>query len=186
MRTITAEQIKDFKGRIIDVRNPNEFGGERLARAECVPLPMLPNETRQWDRAEPLLLMCKSGMRSKQAYDDLAAAGFSNLTMLAGGIEACKKAGIDVICIRKTIPIMRQVMIAAGLLLLIGLSLGLLQPAFYLIDWFVACGLLFAGITGVCFMARLLEMMPWNRTPSPLSCSSTTSSCCSTASEQQR
>jgi len=63
-------------------------------------------------------------MRSRQAYDDLAAAGFNNLTMLTGGIQACKKAGVNVIVVRRTIPIIRQVMITAGSLLLIGLYLG--------------------------------------------------------------
>lgn len=166
MKTITPDQIDTFDGRIIDVRNPDEFATERLARAQCVPLPTLAAEASRWDRGEPLLLMCKSGMRSKQACNELTAAGFSNVAMIEGGIEACKKAGVNVVVVRKTIPVMRQVMIVAATLLLIGLLVGMRYPAFLIIDWIVACGLLFAGLTGNCMMAKLLEKMPWNKVTS--------------------
>ncbi|MBI4578975.1 MAG: rhodanese-like domain-containing protein [Planctomycetes bacterium] len=175
MRTITADRIGEWKGRIIDVRSEHEFAGERLPRAECVPLAKLTDVTRGWRRDELLLLMCKSGVRSRQAFDEMTAAGFTQIVMLAGGLEACKKAGVDVVVVRKTIPIIRQVMITAGGLLLIGLLGGLYAPGFHVIDWIVACGLLFAGLTGYCPMARLLEMMPWNKTPS----------CCGTEGRQE-
>ena len=116
------------------------------------------------------------------------AAGFTNISMLGGGIDACKKAGLSVIAGRKVLPIFQQVMIAAGTLILTGLLLGRVHPAFYLIDWFVACGMVFAGITGFCGMAKLLERMPWNQVqpvgaaPAPAassgSCCAATSSCC--------
>lgn len=165
MKTITASQIDGFKGRVIDVRSEFEFAGERLPGSECVPLPRLSQSAAGWDRHEPLLLMCKSGMRSKQAYDQLAAAGFANLTMLTGGIEACKKAGLDVVVVRRTIPIIRQVMIVAGGLILLGLFFSRTMPGFILLSWFVAFGMAFAGVTGWCPMAKLLEKMPWNKVP---------------------
>ncbi len=165
MKTITADKLTNWKGRIIDVRSKAEFAAERLPLAECVPLPTLLGAAANWDRNEPLLVMCRSGMRSTQAYNDLAAAGFANLTMLTGGIEACKRAGVEVVKVKKTIPIIRQVLIAAGSLLLIGLFLARIDVRFLLIDWFVTAGLLFAGFTGYCPMAMLLERMPWNKAP---------------------
>ncbi len=188
MQTLTADRVSEWKGRIIDVRSPQEFAGERLHGAECVPLATLPGAAGTWDRGAPLLVMCKSGMRSKQACEQLSAAGFTNISMLGGGIDACKKAGLSVIAGRKVLPIFQQVMIAAGTLILTGLLLGRVHPAFYLIDWFVACGMVFAGITGFCGMAKLLERMPWNQVqpvgaaPAPAassgSCCAATSSCC--------
>jgi hypothetical protein len=60
------------------------------------------------------------------------------------------------------------VQIAAGSLVLLGVVLGLLwRPEFYALSAFIGVGLLFAGITGWCGMARLLELMPWNRQPRP-------------------
>jgi rhodanese-related sulfurtransferase len=162
MTTLKPRQVSEWTGRIIDVRNPDEFAAVRLAKAECVPLGGLIGSVSGWDRSEPLLVMCKSGMRSRQAVQQLEAAGFVGISMLEGGIDACKRDGVEVVVDRKRIPLYRQVMIAAGLLLLIGLGLSFLHPAFILIDWFVAAGLTFAGVTGYCPMAHLLEKMPWN------------------------
>ena len=59
---------------------------------------------------------------------------------------------------------MRQVQIGAGGLVLIGVALGALaSPGFYALSGFVGAGLLFAGVTGFCGMARVLGAMPWNR-----------------------
>ena len=59
---------------------------------------------------------------------------------------------------------MQQVQIAAGGLVLLGLIMSkLLAPGWIALSWFVGAGLVFAGITGFCGMARLLAVMPWNR-----------------------
>lgn len=61
-------------------------------------------------------------------------------------------------------PVMRQVQIAAGSLVVLGLALGWwVWPGFLGLSAFVGCGLIFAGATGWCGMARLLGAMPWNR-----------------------
>ncbi|MGN6893694.1 YgaP-like transmembrane domain, partial [Neisseria sp. P0015.S009] len=53
--------------------------------------------------------------------------------------------------------IIRQVLSIAGSLILLGVLAGwLLSPWFYLIDVLVGAGLLTAGLTGFCGMARLL------------------------------
>ncbi len=59
---------------------------------------------------------------------------------------------------------MRQLQIAAGSLILLGAGLGfLLMPFFYSLSAFVGAGLLFAGVTSFCGMARLLALTPWSR-----------------------
>ncbi|MHA6498105.1 YgaP family membrane protein, partial [Escherichia coli] len=37
------------------------------------------------------------------------------------------------------------------------------NSGFFLLSGFVGAGLLFAGISGFCGMARLLDKMPWNQ-----------------------
>ena len=85
--------------------------------------------------------------------------------ILEGGIDAWKKAGLPVALDRsQPIDIMRQVQIVAGSLVLIGAVLGFfVAPGFYALSAFVGAGLLFAGISGFCGMAKLLGLMPWNR-----------------------
>jgi hypothetical protein len=49
-------------------------------------------------------------------------------------------------------------------LLLLGLILSnLVAPAWILLTWVVAAGLVFAGVSGICGVARLLTLMPRNR-----------------------
>jgi rhodanese-related sulfurtransferase len=94
-----------------------------------------------------------------------AAAPACETYNLDGGIDAGKKAGLPVTLDRtQPIEIMRQIQIAASSLVLIGVMLGfLVTPAFYALSGFVGAGLLFAGSTGFCGMARLLAVMPWNQ-----------------------
>ena len=45
-----------------------------------------------------------------------------------------------------------------------GVALGVwVAPAFLALSAFVGAGLVFAGTTGWCGMAKLLAIMPWNR-----------------------
>ena len=65
---------------------------------------------------------------------------------------------------RQPIEIMRQVQITAGGLVFLGVILGVwVAPAFLGLSAFVGAGLMFAGISGWCGMAKLLALMPWNR-----------------------
>ena len=78
--------------RIIDVRQPDEFHGEgQLPGAELVPLGSLGAAMRDWDRAEPLLLVCRSGKRSGLACDALVSAGFASVHNLDGGMLAWRE-----------------------------------------------------------------------------------------------
>jgi hypothetical protein len=80
-------------------------------------------------------------------------------------LEGWKRAGFAVHSNRKApLEIMRQVQIAAGVLILLGVALGALaHPGFYALSALVGAGLTFAGATGWCGMAMLLKTMPWNR-----------------------
>jgi hypothetical protein len=85
--------------------------------------------------------------------------------MLEGGLEAWKQAGLPVTTDKsQPIELSRQVMIAAGTLVLVFVLLGAtVAPAFYLLAGLIGAGLIFGGVSGWCGMAKLLEIMPWNR-----------------------
>ena len=40
---------------------------------------------------------------------------------------------------------------------------ALFNPEFYLLSGLIGAGLIFAGVSGFCGMARLLTLMPWNK-----------------------
>jgi len=112
-----------------------------------------------------VIFACKSGIRTAAACERLATAVNGSPLVLEGGVDAWAAAGLPVAeDASQPIEIMRQVQIAAGALVLAGLALGLLvHPAFLGLSAFVGAGLVFAGVTGFCGMARLLSFAPWNR-----------------------
>lgn len=166
MKCITASELKKAGGRVVDVRTEAEFAAERLPGSECVPLDRLTAVASSWDREEPLILMSAAGVRSKDAMNRLAGMGFTNLTMLEGGLKACKRVGLDVVVDRKTIPILRQVLMVAGFLVLLGLLLAYSHSVYFLLlPLLVGCGMVISGMTGICPMAWVLSRMPWNRAP---------------------
>jgi len=177
MKRVTVDALDQWSGRIVDVRTLEEFASERLPGVECVPLDRLLTAAGEWDPGEPILLMCKSGLRSARGARRLEDAGFREVATLEGGIEACKKAGLDVIRQRKQIPIFRQVMITVGLVLAVLLMLTQVDARWIIVNWLVAAGLVFGGVTGYCPLAKVLESMPWNRVEETRS-----ADCCRTGS----
>ena len=115
--------------------------------------------------AKTVVFHCRSGARTAANAQRLASAAGCEAYVLEGGIDAWKKAGLPVaVDQRQPIEIMRQVQITAGSLVLLGVILGTwVAPAFYGLSAFVGAGLMFAGISGWCGMAKILAVMPWNR-----------------------
>jgi hypothetical protein len=90
--------------------------------------------------------------------------GLREIHVLDGGLIGWKAAGLPTkLDRRQPIELQRQVMIAAGTIVLLGLMLAdLVSPWFILLTAFVGCGMVFAGVSGWCGMAKLLRLMPWN------------------------
>lgn len=153
---------------LIDVRTPLEFQEVHVDIARNVPLDQLNPSAlmavRNGSAQEPLYVICKSGSRGRQACEQFHQAGFTNVFNVEGGTEACVQAGLPVVRGKKVMSLERQVRIAAGSIVLVGVILGwLVHPAFYGLSAFVGAGLVFAGITDTCGMGLLLAKMPWNQ-----------------------
>lgn len=167
MPTISPARARDLirEGAVlVDIRDAAEHARENIPDAKLVPLPLINSAAIPQDRV--VIFHCRSGARTQANAAKLAsAADACEAYLLEGGLEAWKKAGLPVKLDRsQPIDIMRQVQIGAGGLVLLGVLLGfLIAPSFYALSGFVGAGLLFAGISGFCGMARLLALMPWNR-----------------------
>ncbi len=159
---IRAKRLIDQGALLIDIREPDEHLRERVPGARNQPLGKLaPLKTG----ATAVIFHCRSGARTAANAQRLAGMADCESYILDGGIDAWKKAGLPVaIDAHQPIEIMRQVQITAGGLVLVGVALGTwVAPAFYGLSAFVGAGLIFAGISGWCGMARILAAMPWNR-----------------------
>lgn len=76
--------------RLIDVREEDEFAIARIVGAELLPLSQWPAiaAAKLTDPAQPLLIQCHHGGRSARAAEFLLRNGFTDVTNLAGGIDA--------------------------------------------------------------------------------------------------
>ncbi len=164
---LDAQRLVSKGARVIDIRAADEFARSHIAGATNRPLDGL----RAIDGTGPVIFTCRSGMRTATNVGRLANACVEGY-LLEGGLDGWRGAGLPIEIDRaRPIEIMRQVQIAAGTLVLIGVLLGLaVAPGWFALSAFVGAGLVFAGTTGWCGMASLLTLMPWNRAqqaPSP-------------------
>ncbi len=169
LQTISPERAAELVRAgavLIDIREVDEHARERIPGARHHALTRIDRESPARSGDDVLIFHCRSGARTQGNAPRLAAAAPKCETyILEGGLDAWKKAGLPVALDRsQPIDIMRQVQIVAGSLVLLGVVLGVfVAPAFYALSGFVGAGLLFAGVSGFCGMARLLAVMPWNR-----------------------
>ena len=155
---------------LVDIREQDEHARERIAGAQHLPLSRLEDAELALHDGHPVIFHCRSGGRTAANVGRLAArAGDCEAFIVEGGLDAWRKAGLPVVVDRRQpIDIQRQVQIGAGSLALSGTLLGaLVSPWFFLVPGFVGAGLLFAGLTGFCGMAKLLMRAPWNRLGAP-------------------
>lgn len=171
IKTITPEsaQKKLAQGAVlVDIREADEYRREHIEHSLLQPLAQITQQglPERAKHASCIIFHCKSGIRTRNAAELLdGCCGGKEMFILEKGLEGWKSARFPTQADRsQPLEMMRQVQIAAGALILAGFLLGwLVSPAFYLLCAFVGLGLLTAGITGFCGMARLLAVMPWNR-----------------------
>ena len=146
-QTLVAQGAK-----LIDIRDADEYLHEHIPEAHLAPLPALEQGSL------PANLQNAATKLS-------AIAAPAQVWLLEGGIDGWKAAGLPVAKdSSQPLPLMRQVQITAGSLALLGVILGYaVNSGFFLLSGFVGAGLILAGVTGFCGMARLLDKMPWNR-----------------------
>lgn len=168
MKKLSPIEVKEMQEKesvcVVDVRSRDEFLSGHVPGASCFPLADIESGAAQLPTGQLIVLNCQAGARSARAREILNARGFTNVVELEGGFSAWASCGLPVSRVRKAIPVMRQVMITAGTLVLSGTLLGIFaHSGFLALPLFVGAGLAFAGITGWCGMAFILERMPWNR-----------------------
>mgnify|MGYP001553658328 CR=1 FL=1 len=168
VQTIDAQQVRrlmeEMGATLVDIREPMEHARESIPGAKLMPLSKY--EGGCFDAGcSPVIFHCQGGNRTAANESKLAACGAQDVYVLKGGIGGWKQAGFQTSVDRsKPLEMQRQVQIAAGSLVLLGLILAvLISPPFAAITAIVGAGLVFAGISGSCGMAKLLAWMPWNR-----------------------
>ncbi len=166
-----AMSVESKKINLIDVRTAAEYRAGHVAGAKLIPLEELNAdivaETELHsgaDYEQPVYLTCHTGHRAEQAAQRLIDVGYQNVALLEGGTLAWQKAGLPVNRCGNAISLERQVQITIGVLLVLKVIFGFtVHELFFAAIPFIGAGLIFAGISNWCGLARLIAVMPWNQ-----------------------
>jgi rhodanese-related sulfurtransferase len=78
---------------ILDVRQPEEYAHDgHINGARLMPLGSLRNRLSELPLDMPIVVVCRSGARSRTACELLQAQGFEDVTNMGGGMIAWKRA----------------------------------------------------------------------------------------------
>ncbi|GGJ12652.1 rhodanese-like domain-containing protein [Paenarthrobacter histidinolovorans] len=151
---------------VIDVRSAAEFDSLHIRGSYNVPLPLLSEHTDELAArlSSRVILVCQSGVRAEQARQRMASVGLDSAHVLTGGVPAFAAAGGDVVKGKDRWDLERQVRLAAGSLVILGLAGGrLLSPKVRMLSGAIGAGLTFSATTNTCAMGKALAAMPWNK-----------------------
>jgi len=167
MKSINPQEAKrliDEEGaRLIDVREPEEYAREHITGARLMPLSVFTLLPPAPDRERSAIFYCQSGMRTQGNLAVLKNHGFATTYYIEGGFMGWKRAGLPIVIQKVPMPMSRQILIAAGVVILTLSLFTFLTPFFVWLTLLVGANLIFAGYSGICLMAKLLMRMPWNR-----------------------
>jgi rhodanese-related sulfurtransferase len=151
---------------VLDVRSAAEFESMHIRGSYNVPLPLLSEHAGELAArlGSRVVLVCHSGARAEQARQRLGGAGLSTAHVLTGGVPAFAAAGGDVVRGKARWDLERQVRLAAGSLVVLGLAGGkFVSPRIRMLAGAIGAGLTFSAATNTCAMGRALSAAPWNK-----------------------
>ncbi|MDO8925780.1 MAG: rhodanese-like domain-containing protein [Sideroxyarcus sp.] len=94
---IAATQLINHKNALVlDVREQGEYDSGHILNSKLVPLGKLRERIGELEkyRDKPILVVCRSGMRSASACAQLGKQGFTQAYNLEGGVMAWQKASL--------------------------------------------------------------------------------------------
>ncbi|WP_255770620.1 rhodanese-like domain-containing protein [Pseudarthrobacter sulfonivorans] len=151
---------------VIDVRSAAEFDAMHIRGSYNVPLPLLSEHTDELASrlGSRVVLVCQSGARAEQARQRLGASGIEGAYVLTGGVPGFAAAGGDVVKGKGRWDLERQVRLAAGSLVVLGLAGGkFVSPKVRTLAGVIGAGLTFSAATNTCAMGKAISAMPWNK-----------------------
>jgi len=154
---------------VVDVRSAGEYNTSHIPESINLPVDQLDPHLRRIVNAAggTLILVCQSGGRAEQAADKLGQEGFSDMVVLAGGVNSWVQAGgpIEHGEVTKW-ALERQVRLVAGSIVFVSILLSLWLPWAKWFAFAIGFGLSVAALSNTCLMGMMLMKLPYNRGPS--------------------
>ena len=92
-----AATMRDDGAFILDVREPDEWVESHIPGATLIPLGELASRVDEVPQDQEVVVVCRSGNRSAEGRDILLAAGFKQVTSMAGGVNQWKAAWFETV-----------------------------------------------------------------------------------------
>lgn len=167
VKNISVKEFLDLqkkeKVKLIDIRTADEHRRECIECAHHITVDDIHKADIKDD--EIVVLHCQSGNRTNQAAGKVKNLNAKAVYLLDGGIGAWKQHNQPTKKDEKApLPLMRQVQIIVGFMVVLGVILSFtVSQYFAILSGFFGAGLLFAGVTGFCGLARVLMILPYNK-----------------------
>jgi rhodanese-related sulfurtransferase len=81
---------------LLDVREEHEWNGIRIPNTTWIPLGELAERTNELPRDQEIVVVCRTGNRSQEGRDILLAAGFEQVSSMAGGVVEWSALGYPI------------------------------------------------------------------------------------------
>ena len=91
-----TQLINRSKSQIVDIRDAAEFAKGHLRDAKNIPLADLGSRIGELEKSKSktIIVVCQTGARAEKAVKQFAAAGFTDVVSLDGGLTAWQAAGL--------------------------------------------------------------------------------------------
>ena len=165
MKSITPAEFNDLVGRgkgveLIDVSTPTEFAEFHVPCAKNLPidsteLSCFADELENFEN-RTVYVMCRGGARSAKVCEQWNNLNFVSID---GGTKRWAREELPLIRQHAGFSPERKVRIIAGSMVVISCILALtVHPYMALVAGFVGTGLVFAGITDICLMSKIVTL----------------------------
>jgi len=88
------DKVKLQRPLVIDVREPREYRRGHVPEAQPLPLPQVTSLGATLSKEQPIVLVCRTGRRSRRAASVLVNEGFTDVAILDGGMLAWESTGL--------------------------------------------------------------------------------------------
>jgi rhodanese-related sulfurtransferase len=91
-----AAQKRDAGAFMLDVREQSEWNEFHMPNATLIPLGSLASRVSELPKDKEIVVVCRSGNRSKEGRDILLKAGFKQVTSMTGGMNEWRTQGFPI------------------------------------------------------------------------------------------
>ena len=102
IKDVTVEEMQTLlqmdQVQLVDVRTPEEYSTGFIANAQNIDYfsPTFDEDIKKLDKEKPVIVYCKSGLRSSKCSEKLLKAGFVKIYNLEGGITQWQHEGLKI------------------------------------------------------------------------------------------